>query len=67
MALHLNGLKAKQGLMDLRDIKTKKCDLRAHYMSNLVFEGERKEKREKIWGLQGGVALVDFAFRFLLL
>ena len=23
MALHLNGLKDKQGLMDLRDIKTK--------------------------------------------
>ena len=49
MALHLNGLKAKQGLMDLRDIKTKKkSGLRAHYMSNLFFEGERKEKREKI-------------------
>ena len=28
--------------------KNQKCGLRAHYMNNLVFEGERKEKMEKI-------------------
>ena len=49
MALHLNGLKAKQGLMDLRDIKAKKkkCSLRAHYMSNLVFKEEERRKGGK--------------------
>ena len=59
MALHLNGLKAKHGLTlkwvkgqtrpyGFKGYKDQKCGLRAHYMSNLIFEGERKEKKEKI-------------------
>ena len=35
MALHLNGLKAKQGLMDLRDIKAK------NVVSGLIYEQSR--------------------------
>ena len=44
MALHLNRLKAKQGLMDLRNIKAK----------NVVFtflreEGRRKGGKARVW------------------
>ena len=48
MALYLNGLKAKQGLMDLRDIKTKNVVLELIFMSKTVFERRGGEKEEKI-------------------
>ena len=48
MALHLNGLKTKQGLMDLRDIKTKNVVLGLIFMSKTVFERRGGEKEEKI-------------------
>ena len=47
MTLHLNGLKAKQGLMDLRDIKTKNVVLGLILMSKTVFE-RRGGQEEKI-------------------
>ena len=47
MALHLNGLKAKQGLMDLRNIKAKNVVLGLILGAHHVFEGGRKEKRGK--------------------
>ena len=48
-ALHLNGLKAKQGLMVLRDIKTKNVVLGLISRSNHIFkEGERRKGRRKL-------------------
>ena len=48
MALHLNGLKAKQGLMDLRNIKAKNVVLGLIFFEHITFLRERREeKREK--------------------
>ena len=39
MALHLKGLKGQTRPYGFKGYKDKKCGIRAHYMSNIVFEG----------------------------
>ena len=51
-ALHLNGLKAKQGLMVLRDIKTKTVVLGSFEEQITFLKKGRGEKGEESWGLQ---------------
>ena len=67
MALHLNGLKAKQGLMDLRNTKTKSGLWELIFLSHPVFGEEERRKREKELGFARDQVLVGFAPHFLLL
>ena len=66
MALHINGLKAKQGLMDLRNIKAKIVVLGSFY-EHITFLREREEKREKKARVAIDQVLVGFAPHFFVI